>query len=147
MLFLKKIIKKYKYIKKKFYLKIFKLLFQYKEGIEFGGPTNLVEKPHYEFQLYNFLVLDGANLSEENYFQENLEKDYKYGNKIGKQFIADVTKITDLERINKKYYSININRKIHKKTALKLMKDYTLMQDKLRKTDLTSLNQRYKKYL
>ena len=103
MLFLKKIIKKYKYIKKKFYLKIFKLLFQNKEGIEFGGPTNLVEKPHYEFQLYNFLVLDGANLSEENYFQGNLEKEYKYGNKIGKQFNADVTKITDLERINKKY--------------------------------------------
>lgn len=103
MLFLKKFVNKYKYTKKKFYLKLLKLIFQNKEGIEFGGPTNLVEKPNYEFQLYSFLNLDGANIFEQNYFQGYLKKDYKYGNNKGKQFNADVTKIKDLDRINKKY--------------------------------------------
>lgn len=72
-----------------------------------------------------------------------------------RNFVNDQINEFDEEYPNKEYTQVireivnnfDINRKLHKKTALKLMKDYTLMQDKLRKTDLTSLNQRFKKYL
>jgi len=63
------------------------------------------------------------------------EFDKEYPNKEYTQTVRNI--------VNK----FDTNRKTDKKTALQLMKEYTLMQDKVRKTDLASLHERYAKYL
>jgi len=63
------------------------------------------------------------------------EFDKQYPNKEYTQTVRNI--------VNK----FDTNRKTDKKTALQLMKEYTLMQDKVRKTDLASLHERYAKYL
>lgn len=84
----------------KFYIK--KLLGK-KNGIEFGGPTALFSDKNFNFQIYNYLKLDGANLFNENYFQQPKNEKFEYGNSTGKQFEVDVSSYSSLQILKKKY--------------------------------------------
>jgi len=72
-----------------------------KEGIEFGGTTELFWNPQFRMPLYDNVKLDGGNLMEDNHFQESFSEKYIYNGKEGVQFNVDCA--GDLSGIDKKY--------------------------------------------
>lgn len=75
-----------------------------KNGIEFGGPTELFYNSIFNMMLYNHVNLDGGNIFENNYFQNNIdENNYTYGGKVGRQYNIDCTSEYDIKKIEKKY--------------------------------------------
>ena len=72
-----------------------------KNGIEFGGPTELFSDNRWNMPLYNFVQLDGGNLKDDNHFQK-IGENFVYSNKTGKQFNVDCA--SDLSVIENKRY-------------------------------------------
>lgn len=61
-----------------------------KNGLEFGGPTELFSIPYHNMLLYPHVTLDGGNIFEDNHFQNHISDTYNYyPNKHGKQFNID----------------------------------------------------------
>ena len=69
-----------------------------KQGIEFGGPTELFSLPKHGMPLYDHVYLDGGNIIKENYFQTDLGSNFLYGEKLGKQFDVDLYLTTKTSR-------------------------------------------------
>lgn len=76
-----------------------------KDGIEFGGPTELFYHPMHRMKLYPYIKsLDGCNIFENNFFQSNLNSIFSYHkNKTGVCFNVDTADIESLKNIKKKY--------------------------------------------
>lgn len=72
-----------------------------KNGIEFGGPTELLSDPKYGMNLYPYVNLDGGNIIENNYFQSDLGSNFLYGDKIGRQYDVDCTNEDQLKKLKK----------------------------------------------
>lgn len=72
-----------------------------KNGIEFGGPTELFDKPQHGMHLYPYVNLDGGNIISDNYFQSNLGLNFVYGGNIGKQYDVDCTNESQLQKLKK----------------------------------------------
>ena len=78
-------------------------LLENKKGIEFGGPTELFESNRYNMLLYQYIMLDGGNLFEHNYFQDSITDQFLYMNKVGRQLNIDCAKLSDVQSITDKY--------------------------------------------
>jgi len=74
-----------------------------KKGIEFGGPTELFQEPRHNMLLYPYVILDGGNLYEDNFFQEKITNVFSYSNKIGAQIKVDCANVDDIKNIKDKY--------------------------------------------
>ncbi len=76
-----------------------------KDGIEFGGPTELFYHPMHRMKLYPYIrSLDGCNIFENNFFQNNLSSVFTYyKNKTGECFNVDTADTESLKKITKKY--------------------------------------------
>ncbi len=76
-----------------------------KDGIEFGGPTELFYDKQHRMMLYPYISsLDGCNLFEDNFFQNNLSDVFTYyKKKSGKRYNVDTALLEDLKKIPKKY--------------------------------------------
>lgn len=95
-----------------------------KEGIEFGGPTELFEHPTHRMPLYINVVLDGGNIIEDNHFQKSFSDTYNYGGKLGTQFNIDCA--GDLSGVNKKYDFIVTSHVIeHLANPIKAIKNWS----------------------
>ena len=103
-----------------------------KEGIEFGGPTELFSNPGYGMHLYPNVFLDGGNIIKENYFQSNLGSNFLYGSKIGKQFDVDCTNQEQLSKLKKYDFIVTSHAIEHFANpikTLKLWQKYVLKKD------------------
>lgn len=76
-----------------------------KDGIEFGGPTELFYHPMHRMMLYPYIrSLDGCNLFEDNFFQKNLDKTFTYyKDRCGERFNVDTANPESLKTIPKTY--------------------------------------------
>lgn len=63
-----------------------------KNGIEFGGPTELFYHPMHRMMLYPYVKsLDGGNIFEDNFFQNSLSSTFTYyKNRSGIQYSLDI---------------------------------------------------------
>ncbi len=103
-----------------------------KEGIEFGGPTELFSNPGYGMHLYPHVFLDGGNIISENYFQSNLGSNFIYSDKIGKQFDIDCTNEKQLSTLKKYDFIVTSHAIEHFANpikTLKLWQKYVLKKD------------------
>jgi hypothetical protein len=76
---------------------------KFKKGVEFGGPTELFSNSIYKMPLYSHTLLDGANIFEENYFQNGFSDEFPYGVIPGKQFDVDCTDLSSIKRMDNPY--------------------------------------------
>jgi 2-polyprenyl-3-methyl-5-hydroxy-6-metoxy-1,4-benzoquinol methylase len=100
-----------------------------KQGIEFGGPTELFGAV---MPLYSHVNLDGGNIISNNYFQSNLSSNYFYGNKIGKQFDIDCTNEDQISKLRKYDFIVTSHAIEHFANpikTLKLWEKYILKDD------------------
>ena len=100
-----------------------------KEGIEFGGPTELFGTI---MPLYPHVFLDGGNIIKENYFQSNLGSNFVYGDKLGKQFDVDCTNEKHLSKLKKYDFIVTSHAIEHFANpikTLKLWQKYVLKKD------------------
>lgn len=74
-----------------------------KQGIEFGGPTELFYSAQHNMLLYPYVLLDGGNLFDSNPFQTNITNDYMYMDKVGRQLNIDCADINMVKAIPIKY--------------------------------------------
>jgi hypothetical protein len=74
-----------------------------KQGIEFGGPTELFYATQHNMLLYKHVFLDGGNLFEENHFQNKITGEFNYMGKVGKQLNVDCANLESIKAINTKY--------------------------------------------
>ncbi len=74
-----------------------------KNGIEFGGPTELFYENRHNMPLYKYVDLDGGNLLEDNHFQSNITDVYNYYGKIGSQYNVDCANLESIKNIPNKY--------------------------------------------
>ena len=84
------------------WLKIIEEL-QGKNGLEFGGTTELFEEPRHKMLLYPHVTMDGANIFDDNHFNElngNLFK-HRYGS--GFRFNCDASDEEGIKAIGKQY--------------------------------------------
>ena len=84
--------------------KIFKEL-KGKNGIEFGGPTEMINHNYMKYQnksLYDIITLCGGNIFENNIFQKKLNS-FNYGNKTGKLFNIDCSDSQSIKNHEEKY--------------------------------------------
>lgn len=73
-----------------------------KDGIEFGGPTELFATNQYGMQLYPYINLDGGNIIKDNYFQSSIDSsNYLYGQQVGRQYDVDCTQEDQLKNLKK----------------------------------------------
>jgi SAM-dependent methyltransferase len=97
-------------------------LFYGKKGLEIGGPSLRYAEI---LQLYDNVTLDGVNFSFTTVWEGQLleGETYKYGNKIGHQYILEAT---DLYRIGAKAYDfvLSCNNLEHIANPLKAMKEW-----------------------
>jgi hypothetical protein len=76
---------------------------KFKKGVEFGGPTELFWNSVHRMPLYSNVLLDGANIFEDNHFQSGFSDDFKYGVVPGKQFNIDCTDALSVRKLNNPY--------------------------------------------
>ena len=72
--------------------------FNNKKGLEIGGPSPIFKKASY-LELYDtILSLDGVNFSNKTIWEGKIDnnKPYKYGNKVGKQYISEGSNLKDI---------------------------------------------------
>lgn len=103
-----------------------------KEGIEFGGPTGILDEPQHNMNLYPHVTLDGGNILTNNHFQSNIGKDFIYSGKIGKQFDVDCTNEKHLSSLKKYDFIITSHAIEHFANPIKtfkLWKKYVLKPD------------------
>lgn len=74
-----------------------------KQGLEFGGPTELFSDARHRMLLYPHVSLDGGNIFEDNHFQSMLAEAYFYGTKVGKQYNIDCADLDMIKSIPIKY--------------------------------------------
>lgn len=74
-----------------------------KEGIEFGGTTELFYEPRNNMMLYPFVKLDGANIFDDNHFNDLSGYDFNYFYGVGKRYNVDASDEEGIKNINKKY--------------------------------------------
>ena len=76
-----------------------------KDGIEFGGPTELFYDRRHRMMLYPYIrSLDGGNIFEDNFFQNELTNTFTYyKKKAGRRFNVDAASRDSLSRIDNTY--------------------------------------------
>lgn len=104
-----RIIRKIKRLPKELYLRwrwwnTIKYLYN-KDGIEFGGPTELFYHPMHRMMLYPYIQsLDGCNIFENNFFQNDLDSTFTYyKGRTGSRFNIDTANTESLKKITRKY--------------------------------------------
>jgi len=103
-----------------------------KQGIEFGGPTELFSGPEHNMELYSHVNLNGGNILNNNYFQSSIGSNFIYSKKIGKQFDIDCTdekQLSLLERYDFVVTSHVIEHFANPINTLNLWKKYILKPD------------------
>lgn len=90
-----------------------------KNGIEFGGPTELFGGV---MPLYSYVNLDGGNIISNNYFQSNLSSNYLYGDKIGRQFDIDCTNENQISKLRKYDFIVTSHAIEHFANPIKTLK-------------------------
>ena len=93
-----------------------------KQGIEFGGPTELFSLPKHGMNLYDHVYLDGGNIIKENYFQTDLGSNFLYGEKLGKQFDVDCTNELQLSKLKKYDFVVSSHAIEHFANPIKTLK-------------------------
>ena len=93
-----------------------------KQGIEFGGPTELFSLPKHGMPLYDHVYLDGGNIIKENYFQTDLGSNFLYGEKLGKQFDVDCTNELQLSKLKKYDFVVSSHAIEHFANPIKTLK-------------------------
>lgn len=95
-----------------------------KNGLEFGGPTELFSNPSHRMFLYPEVKLDGGNIIEDNHFQVSFSETFNYGNNKGVQYNVDCA--GDLSSITKKYDFIVTSHVIeHLANPIKAIKNWS----------------------
>lgn len=100
-----------------------------KNGIEFGGPTELFTNPIHRMNLYPYVSLDGGNIISNNYFQSNLGEIYNYGGKQGTQYDVDCTSEEQVSSLGKYDFIVTSHAIEHIANPIKtlqLWKEYLL---------------------
>lgn len=103
-----------------------------KNGIEFGGPTELFSNPNYQMNIYPHIKLDGGNIIKNNYFQSTFSEKFLYGENFGKQYDVDCTNEEELMKIKKYDYIVTshvIEHFANPIKTLKIWKKYVLEND------------------
>lgn len=74
-----------------------------KNGLEFGGTTELFSLPKHRMLLYPHVKLDGANKFDNNHFNGLLNENYNTGYGIGKRYNCDASNELQISQIGKKF--------------------------------------------
>ena len=93
-----------------------------KTGIEFGGPTELFDKPHYGMHLYPYVNLDGGNIIKDNHFQTSFDPNYIYGGNLGRQYDVDCTNEDQLKQLKKYDFVLTSHAIEHFSNPIKTLK-------------------------
>jgi SAM-dependent methyltransferase len=104
--------------------KLKKLLMKFhKNGLEIGGPTQLLSEIDSGLDIYKLLNLDGLNIPLANPFQRELKNEYAYGEKFGKQYSFDIANQENFTNLPK-YDLIVMSHVIeHFANPIKILKD------------------------